>query len=182
MKTISDHVLDIIQNSVAAGATLIEIMVCEEETSDLYAFEIKDNGRGMSLAEIEMAIQPFYTTRTTRKVGLGLPLLKQNTELAGGKLLVDSVPGSGTTVRAEFRLSHIDRPPAGDFPGVFVLSALGHPAVDFTYRHTTLYGQFAISTAEIRETLEGMPLHTPGVRKAIQDLVTENIAGIKANR
>lgn len=181
MKTISDHILDIVQNSVAAGATLIEIIVCEDETSDIYSIEIKDNGKGMSPPEIEMAMQPFYTTRTTRKVGLGLPLLKQNTEMTEGKLMIDSTPGRGTTVRAEFGLEHIDRPPLGDMPGVFVLTAIGHPGVDFTYRHHTTNGYFGISTAEIKETLEGLPLQTPDVRKAILGLITENLAGIKAS-
>lgn len=182
MKTISDHILDILQNSVRAGATLIEIIVCEDKTSDIYAVEIKDNGRGMTSEKAEKALQPFFTTRTTRKIGLGLPLFKQNAEMAGGSLSIKSVPGEGCQVKAEFRLSHIDKPPMGDIAGVFVLSAIGHPGVDFNYEHSTSEGTFRLSTVEINEMLDGTPLQTPEVRRAVVELIENNLARIKASK
>jgi hypothetical protein len=182
MKTISDHILDILQNSVRAGATLIEIIVCENKTSDIYAVEIKDNGRGMTSEEAEKALQPFFTTRTTRKIGLGLPLLKQNAEMAGGNLSIKSVPGEGTQVKAEFILSHIDKPPMGDIAGVIVLSTIGHHGVDFIYEHSTSEGNFRLSTVELNEMLDGTPLQTPEVRRAVVELIENNLARIKASK
>ena len=137
MKTISDHILDILQNSVRAGATLIEIMVREEKSNDLYAVRIKDDGHGMTREKIQQATQPFFTTRTTRKVGLGLPLLKQNAEMSGGNLTIDSEPGKGTSVTAVFGYNHVDRPPMGDITGVLVLTIIGHDGIRFRYSHTT---------------------------------------------
>ena len=181
MKTISDHILDILQNSVSAGATLIEIMVSEDKSSDIYSIEIRDNGRGMTPEEAEKAVQPFFTTRTTRKVGLGLPLLKQNAEVSGGSLVISSVPGQGTQVRADFGLSHIDRPAMGDMAGVFILSAIGHPVVGFSYSHTTESGSFRISTSELEEMLEGVPLKTPEIRNAVKELFENQLKEIKAS-
>ena len=180
MKTISDHILDILQNSVRAGATLIEIIVCEDKTSDIYAVEIKDNGRGMTKKEAEKALQPFFTTRTTRKIGLGLPLFKQNTEMTGGNFSVKSEPGEGTVVRAEFTLSHIDKPPMGDIAGVIALSAIGHPGVSFIYEHSTGEGNFRLSTDEINQILDGMPIQTPEVRRAVIELIENNLSEINA--
>jgi hypothetical protein len=181
MKTISDHILDILQNSVRAGATLIEIIVFEDKTSDIYSVDIKDNGSGMTADAVEKAINPFFTTRTTRKVGLGLPLLKQNAETSGGSLKIWSEPGAGTTVRAEFGLKHLDRPPMGDIAGVFVLSAIGHPDTGFSYKHVTDTGSFSISTAEINEMLEGTPLRTPEIRKAVTELVRNQLLAVQAS-
>ncbi len=182
MKTIADHILDILQNSVSAGANLIEIIVCEDVIPDIYAVEIRDNGKGMTEEEAANALKPFYTTRTTRKVGLGLPLFKQNAEVSGGKLSIQSLPGSGTTVRAEFGSKHIDRPAMGDIAGVFVLSSIGHPGVTFSYEHSTSLGTFKINTAEIYEMLDGVPLSKSEVRHAVMELIENNLAGIRATK
>jgi hypothetical protein len=182
MRTISDHILDIIQNSVRAGATLTEIIVCEDKKLDIYTVEIIDNGRGMTEAEANNALQPFFTTRKTRKVGLGLPLFKQNAELAGGSLRIISKLGEGTKVLVVFGFSHIDRPIMGDIAGVFLLSAIGHPGVDFSYEHKTSEGSFRISTQEIANMLEGVPLRNPEIRKAIMGMIENNLAAINASR
>lgn len=182
MKTISDHILDIVQNSVKAGANLIEIIVCEDKTSDIYAVEIKDNGRGMTPELVEKATSPFFTTRTTRKVGLGLSLLRQNAEMTGGNLTISSEPGKGTVIRAEFKLSHIDRPSMGDIAGVFMLLAIGHSGITFSYAHKTGDGNFSINTEEIAEMLDGIPLQTAKVRKAVVELIENNLAMIKASK
>src|SRR6056297_3370699 len=103
MKTISEHVLDIVGNSVSAKATLIEIIIEEDKKNDFYSLIIKDNGCGMSAEVLKQATNPFFTSRTTRKVGLGLSLLKQNAENADGSFTIDSTPGEGTLVKAVFQ-------------------------------------------------------------------------------
>lgn len=181
MKTISDHILDILQNSVRAGATLIEIIVREEKTNDLYTVRIKDDGHGMTREEIQQSTQPFFTTRTTRKVGLGLPLFKQNAEMSGGNLAIESEPGKGTTVTAVFRLDHMDRPPMGDITGVMVLTIIGHEGVRFRYCHITDDGEFEIDTDTLHEIFEDVPLRHPEVREAISELIKSNLTAIGAS-
>jgi len=179
MRTISDHILDIVQNSVRAGASLIEIIVREETNHDLYAVEVKDNGSGMIPEQVQKAMEPFFTTRTTRKVGLGLPLLRQNAEMTGGSLRISSQPGVGTTVTAEFGLSHIDRPAMGDIAGVFILCAGGHADRDFVYTHKTGAGEYTISTRELKEALDGVHLHTKEIREAVREMIENNLKEIE---
>ena len=181
MKTISDHILDILQNSVRAGATLIEIIVLEEKNQDLCTVRIKDDGHGMTREEIQQAIQPFFTTRTTRKVGLGLPLFKQNAEMSGGSLTIESEPGKGTSVTAVFGYSHVDRPPMGDITGVLVLTIIGHEGVRFRYSHKTDEGEFEIDTDTLHEIFEDVPLRHPDVREAISGLIRNNLSAIGAS-
>lgn len=179
MRTISDHILDIVQNSVRAGASLIEIIVREEINRDLYTLEIRDNGRGMTPDQVQIAMEPFFTTRTTRKVGLGLPLLRQNAEMTGGTLRIISEPGAGTTVTAAFGLRHIDRPSGGDIAGVFILCAGGHADRDFVYTHITASGSFKIDTRELKETLEGVPLNNKEIREAVREMIENNLKDIQ---
>ena len=113
MRELSLNVLDIAQNSLSAGATLVEITVTEETAADRLIIAIGDNGRGMTPEQVRRVSDPFYTTRTTRKVGMGIPLFRMAAEMAGGSLDIDSVPGEGTRVTAAFGLSHIDRMPLG---------------------------------------------------------------------
>ncbi|MCL1822446.1 MAG: ATP-binding protein [Prolixibacteraceae bacterium] len=182
MKTISDHILDITENSVRARATLIEIIVNENKSTELYRVELKDNGIGMTNEEIRKAVQPFFTTRTTRKVGLGLPLLKHNAEQTGGSLKIISQKSNGTVVTADFGLNHIDRPVMGDMAGVFVLSIIGHEGINFVYSHKTDHGQFSISTFELKEVLDGVSFREPEVRKSIKELIENNLIEIKASK
>jgi hypothetical protein len=180
MRTISDHILDILENSVRASANLIEIMITESKNSDLYTVEIRDDGCGMTPETAKKALEPFFTSRTTRKVGLGLPFLKQNAEQAGGLMKIDSVPGKGTIVRATFGLTHIDRPNLGDIAGVFLLSVIGHKGIRIKYEHTTEKGTFAISSEEIKEVLGDVPLHSAELRQAIKELINNNLEMIQA--
>jgi hypothetical protein len=180
MRTISDHILDILENSVRASANLIEIIILENKNSDLYTVEIRDDGCGMSPDTARKALEPFFTSRTTRKVGLGLPLLKQNAEQTGGLLRLDSSPGKGTMVRAEFGLAHIDRPCLGDIAGVFLLSVIGHPGIKIKYKHLTEKGTFSISSEEIKEVLGNVPLNTAELRLAVKELINNNLEVIQA--
>jgi anti-sigma regulatory factor (Ser/Thr protein kinase) len=136
MQDLSLHILDVVENSIAAGASRIEIRIVEETRKDRLTLEIVDNGRGMDAETRRKALDPFYTTRSTRRVGLGLPLLAQAARESGGILEIDSEPGRGTTVRAVFKLSHPDRKPLGDIPETLRTIVSGRPELDlhFEYR------------------------------------------------
>jgi len=135
MEDLSLHILDIAENAIAAGATRVLIAVNENGRQDLLSFRVTDNGRGMSREEKERALDPFFTTKRKR-TGLGLPLLAQTAELCGGRVGIESAPERGTRVIAQFRLSHVDRPPLTKMTETMLLLFFGHPEVDFRYRHT----------------------------------------------
>ena len=179
MKTLSDHILDIIQNSIRANATLIEIMVEEDKINDLCLLRITDNGHGMNKETLEQATNPFFTTRTTRKVGLGLSLLKQNAEMANGKFSIWSEPQKGTKVEAVFQLSHFDRPELGDIWNTIYLTILSNKNVELVYEHKARKGRFKISSADILSIIEGVSLQLPEIREAITGLIKNNIEEIQ---
>jgi hypothetical protein len=179
MKTLSDHILDIVQNSISANATLIEIIVEEDKKKDLCILRIIDNGCGMNKEMLEQATNPFFTTRKTRKVGLGLSLLKQNAEMANGNLKIMSELNKGTEVEATFQHSNIDRPELGDVWNTFYLTMLGNKNIEFVYRHKTNNGEFEISSNEIKNSIEGVSMQQPEIREAITDLIRNNIKDIQ---
>jgi hypothetical protein len=181
MKTISDHVLDIVQNSVQAGATLIEIIVDEDQKNNLYALTINDNGCGMSREVLKQAVHPFFTSRSTRKVGLGLPLLKHNAEAAGGTFDIQSEPGEGTMVKAVFGHRHLDRPPLGDIWNTWYLTVLSNPGICLVYKHQTRNGTFEINSEEVAEMTKGVSLKQKEVREAILEMIKNNLIEIEAS-
>jgi hypothetical protein len=182
MKTISNHVLDIIQNSVRAEATLIEIIVAENILSDIYALTIIDNGCGMSSEVLKKAANPFFTSRNTRKVGLGLSLLRQNAEAANGSFAIKSTVGKGTEVHANFQLSHLDRPPAGDIWNSWYLAVIGNPQPRIIYRHYTNEGEVEIDSEEIREMMNGISLQRSDIGKALTEMIKNNLEEINASK
>ena len=155
LEDLSAHVLDIAENSTRAGATEIEITIEESAEKDLLLFAVKDNGRGMSPEFVAKVTDPFTTTRTTRRVGMGLPFLRQSAELCGGALTIDSTVGVGTTVTATFGLSCVDRPPLGDMPSTMMTLVMGAPLVHWKYRHVVNGREFLLDTDEIVEALDG---------------------------
>jgi hypothetical protein len=181
MKTIADHILDIIQNSVRASASRITVEVRESIMEDRYTVKISDNGTGMDEATVIKARDPFFTSRTTRKVGLGLPLLLQNAEQSGGSLDLFSQAGAGTTVTATFGLGHMDRPPAGDMAEVFLLSAIGHPQVELRYSHHTDKGNYMLTTLELKQVLGDFSLVSSEIRQAITEMIKYNLESIGAS-
>lgn len=181
MKTISDHVLDIVQNSVRAGATLIEIIVEEDKKNNLYLLKIKDNGCGMAKEIVEQATNPFFTSRKTRKVGLGLPLLKQNAEAAGGSFNILSEPGKGTEVKAVFEHQHLDRPPLGDIWYTWYLTMLSYPEIRLIYQHKTAKSSFKTDSQEITEMLDGVSPKLKEMKQAIIEWIKNNLEEIGAN-
>ncbi len=134
MEDLSLHVLDIAENSIAAGATRILIAVNENDGRDALTIRVTDNGRGMSEAERKRALDPFFTTKKKR-TGLGLPFLAQAAAQSGGSLSIESATGAGTKVVARFRQSHIDCPPFTKMAETMTILILSHPEIDFLYRH-----------------------------------------------
>ncbi|NLX84669.1 MAG: sensor histidine kinase [Synergistaceae bacterium] len=155
LEDLSAHVLDIAENSVMANGTEIVIEILENKSKDTLVFSIKDNGKGMSEDFILKVTDPFTTTRTTRRVGMGLPFLKQSAELCDGGLNISSTPGKGTKTTATFRMSSIDRPPLGDVPATMMTLLMGSPEIHWIYRHKTDFGEFILDTDEIIEALDG---------------------------
>ena len=181
MKEISLNILDIAENSVKAGATLTEITV--NETDDTLTLKISDNGCGMTAETLKAVTDPFYTTRTTRKVGMGLPLLKMEAEQTGGTFDISSRAESeypedhGTEVTAVFNKKHIDYTPLGDVVSSIVTLIQGHPDTDFLFMHTYGNKSETLDTRELRAVLEEVPLNSYEVLKFIEETLRkeENI-------
>jgi signal transduction histidine kinase len=148
MEDLSLHILDIAENSITASAKMIGIRIIEDHAKDLLTIEIEDDGKGMDEQSLQKAIDPFFTTRTTRKVGLGLSLLAQATRESDGKIELSSEPGKGTTVKAVFRLSHLDRKPIGDINETIRTLVAGHPEIDFIYEHQKDNSTYRFDTRE----------------------------------
>lgn len=174
MTELSLNVLDVAQNSVKAGAGLIEITVSADTKSDRLVITIKDDGCGMSEEQVSRVTDPFYTTRTTRKVGLGVPFYKLAAESTGGSFEITSQIGSGTTVTAEFVISHIDRMPLGDMTETMHSLITMNADIDFLYTYRIDGREFTLDTRELREILGGIPLNTPEVSEYIKEYLKEN--------
>lgn len=173
MRELSLNVLDIAQNSIKAGADLIEIDVGQDTAADRLTIRIADNGCGMTPEQLAQVRDPFYTTRTTRKVGMGIPLFRMAAEMAGGALEMDSAPGEGTTVLATFRNSHIDRMPLGDMCATMTTLIRLNPTLDFLYRRRVDDALFVLDTRELREQLGEVPLNEPDVMAWIEGYIQE---------
>jgi len=167
------HILDIAENSLRAGATLIEIGIMEDRAADRLTITIADDGCGMDQETQAKALDPFFTTKTVRKVGMGLSLFRQAARRAGGELHVRSAQGEGTTVTAEFVRSHIDRQPLGDMASTISAVVLQNLSVDVVFSHTIDEGKFRFDTREIRMVLDDVPLSDPEVLRFIADLIRE---------
>jgi hypothetical protein len=179
MKDISLHILDIIQNSITAGATDIEISIDQNDINDTLVIKIIDNGKGMSPEMVELVADPYTTTRTTRKVGLGLPLLKLNAERTGGHLAIYSKVGQGTKVVSGFRTSHIDCLPIGDMAGVMAITVSGNPQINFCYTHKINGKSYIFDTQEIKAILGDISINTPSVTSFLKEMLKENLDEIK---
>ena len=161
MEDLALHILDIARNGAEAGATRIDIRVDEDPAADALRIVVTDNGRGMDAATAGRALDPFFTTRQTRVVGLGLPLLRQAAEAAGGGLRVDSAPGSGTRVEAVFGLGHLDRAPLGDVETTVLVLMASHPDLDLDWTHRRGDREYSLATADLRAALDGGSLASP---------------------
>lgn len=173
MKEISLHILDIMQNSVAAGASLTELVINEDEKKDILFFSVKDNGKGMDEKLLASVTDPFTTGRTTRKVGLGIPLLKNAAEQTGGGIEIKSKPGCGTTVSATFVYSSIDRQPLGNMAETMHQLITSFEDVDFVYTHTVGEKKFYLDTREFKKVLQGVSFKENAVSLWISEYLKE---------
>ena len=173
MRELSLNVLDIAQNSIAAGASLIEIEITENTVSKELTITVSDNGCGMTKEQLENVLDPFFTTRTTRKVGMGIPLFKLAAEQTGGSLKIESEKGKGTTTAALFKTDSIDFTPLGDVTSSVVILISMNTDRDFIYRRSKDSESFELSTAEMREILGGVPLNEPEVVEWMKDYINE---------
>lgn len=180
MKELSLHILDILGNSVRAGAGSVTLSITESRAENIYRMVFQDNGKGMSPEMLGDIFNPWVTSRKERRVGLGLSLLKQSAELCGGDLVIDSTLNQGTTARAEFEYAHLDRPVAGDIAGSLVITAASAPEIDFFYTHTTDTGVYQFSTVEVMDALDGVSLTNPSIMRAVQEMIRENLREIHA--
>ena len=159
MLELSLHILDIVENSTRAGAKRVFIDIVEDKRRDLLSMEIRDNGSGMSKDVLKKAMDPFFTTKTVRNVGLGLPMLAQAAERTGGRLIMESKGGEGTRVVAEFKLSHIDRQPLGNIASTLVTLVAGNTDVDFIYRHRHDGREYIFDTRDIKKEIGDLPMN-----------------------
>lgn len=174
MREIALHILDIVENSVKAKATLVEVIV--EAKNNLLTVTIRDNGKGMDKEFLARVTDPFTTTRTTRKVGMGIPLLKQAAETAGGEFTITSELGKGTEVKASFVIDNIDRMPLGNVSETAV--TVLNPEVDFVWVYTVEDRTFTFDTREVKEELGDIPIDSPEIVTFLKSLLTENIESI----
>ena len=172
--------MDIAQNSIVAGAGRVEVIIEESVPEDRLSISINDNGKGMSPEQVESVTNPFFTTRTTRKVGLGVPLFKMEAEMTGGSLNIESELGVGTRLTANFVPSHIDMIPLGDINSTMLPLITQHPEINFVYRRTYTRAdgtekEFSIQTDEIKEILgDDIPLDTPEIYLWLKEFFEEN--------
>lgn len=183
MREIALHLLDIAENSATAHSQNISIEVHEDLQNDLLSTCVIDDGRGMDVETAQNVQDPFYTTRTTRNVGLGIPLFKLAAEMAEGRFSLQSVPGKGTRLEADFRHSHIDRMPLGDLSSTFLTALISHPKIhwQFLYRVTDANGQsrdFIFDDAELKTELGDLSLTEPEILTFVRGMIEEGIQAL----
>ncbi len=178
MTEISLNILDIAENSVKAGAKLTEIGIDANFSQNRLTVVIKDNGCGMTPEQVESVIDPFYTTRTTRKVGLGVPFFKESAELTGGEFSINSKPGVGTEVKAVYVLDSIDRMPMGDICSTMHTLITMHSEIDFLFTYQIDEEGFTLDTREFREILGDISFAEAEVSNYIKDFLRENLNAV----
>ncbi len=176
MRELALHILDIAENSLSAGATRVHIRIEENLMEDNLKITIEDNGKGMDEATLARVTDPFVTSRTTRKVGLGIPFFKAAAEACQGYLQIRSKPGQGTVVEVLFKHSHIDRMPLGDITGTLMTLIIGSPEVNWIFDYQYNQTAFHFDDAPIKAELDGIPLTTPAVIKFIREALNTGIA------
>ena len=178
MTELSLNILDIAENSVKAGAPLTEITVEADSAQNLLEITIRDNGCGMTEEQVQRVTDPFYTTRTPRKVGLGVPFFKESAEAAGGSFLIESKVGVGTTVKASYELDNIDRMPMGDLTATIHTLVTMHEEIDFLFTYRVNENEFVLDTRELREILGEISFKEYEVSNYIKDYLKENITSV----
>ncbi len=181
MRELSLHILDIVENGITAGANCIHIDVIESRAEDLLTIKIRDNGRGIPAEKLERLKDPFVTSRTTRRVGLGLPLLAAAAERCDGKMEVTVGTAGGTQVTATFRYGHIDRAPMGDMASTMATLMMGNPRIDFVYTHVIDGREFILDTGELKKELGEQALEDPMVIHQLGGSIRTSLKQLKSN-
>lgn len=175
MQDLSLHLLDIAENSVRAQAKKIIIELDEKVYNNTLCLKISDSGKGMTQQMVQNVVDPFVTTRTTRRVGLGIPLLNQNCINANGSLTINSILGEGTIIKAMMQYDHIDRLPLGDIASSLVILIQGNPHINFIYKHSYENKVFLFDTLEIKKLLGEVMIDTPEIIQWLKKYIRENI-------
>ncbi len=170
--------MDVAENGIAAGADVVEIEVVEDPAKNRLSLFIGDNGHGMPGETVKQVTDPFYTTRTTRRVGLGLAFLKEAAERCDGGFDLESSPGAGTRVRAWFALDHIDRMPLGDMTATITALIAANPHVDLVYAHIVGNESFELDTRELRNDLAPLEINDPAVLSRLGGIIRERLAAL----
>ncbi|HIQ59762.1 MAG TPA: ATP-binding protein [Candidatus Merdivicinus intestinavium] len=180
MQELSLNVLDIAQNSVRANASLVTISVLERTADRFLEISVADDGCGMTEEQVSHVMDPFFTTRTTRKVGLGVPFFKMSAEATGGSFSIVSQVGKGTTTTARYNTGHIDMLPVGDMNATILSLITMNPDMDFVYRHERDGRVYTLDTRELKAVLEDVPLNTPEVAAFLKESLEEGEAELCA--
>jgi len=175
MQELSMNILDIAQNSISAQARHIEIIVETDRNDDKLTIKISDDGKGMAEEMLKNVTDPFFTTRTTRNVGLGVPFFKMAAEMAGGSFSIDSEKGRGTSITATFVDSHIDRAPLGDMAETMCQLICLNEQISIRYTYCVDGKRFVVETGELTAILDGVPLNTPQVMQFVRGYIKENM-------
>jgi len=178
MNELSLHILDICQNSIKANADLIKITIVENTIDNIYSIEIADNGHGMDKKTLSEVADPFFTTRTTRKVGLGISLFKMAAEMAAGSFLISSTVNQGTEIVATFKHNHIDRAPLGTIEDSLSILILNDNNIDVYYKHTFNNNDYLFDTRVVKEVLNGIPFTDYNVIMWIKKNIIDGIDNI----
>lgn len=181
MRELALHLLDIAENSVSAKADTIQITVEEDHAADRLRMTVQDNGKGMDADTVARVVDPFVTSRTTRKVGLGIPLLKAAAEACNGGLYIQSEVGKGTCVTVDFQHSHIDRMPLGSLKETILTLVVGSPEVHWIFQYTVDGQTFLFDDQPVKEALEGVPLSNPAVLGYLRETLEAGIRDLNGN-
>ena len=175
MQEIAMNILDIAYNSIKAQANLIKIIIEDSSKLDIIRIKIIDNGQGMNQETINKVTDPFYTTRTTRKVGLGIPIFKENIEATGGMFSIESKLNQGTIVTGEFIKSHIDTPPMGNIVETITTLIQANDKIDYLFKYTSDDFEFILDTKEIKELLDGVAINLPEIIVWLKNYIKEGL-------
>lgn len=179
MREIALHILDIAENSVAAGASTVEITVDEDLAANSLRIVIQDDGKGMDEQMLSRVADPFVTSRTTRAAGLGIPFLKAAAEACNGNLRLSSEPGRGTCLEATFERDHIDRMPLGDLPGTVLALVVGFPETHWVFSYQVDGERFTFDDGPLKKELEDIPLSEPSVLRFIRETLQAGVARVQ---
>lgn len=182
MEDISLHILDVAENSINAGASLIKIRITEKTDDDIFSVRIEDNGRGIPEEHLGEVLDPFYTTRKTRKIGMGLSLLAQSARETGGDINISSSDDKGTILEAWFRPSHIDMKPVGNIADTLIVLITGNPQTDFEFTYAKDGQECSLDTRQIKEELDGVPINSPQIAVSLRNYLHDILTDIKRER